>query len=100
MSGEGLEGVVLGYRRGTNTQYPSEVLVKFYGVESRSDASRLIGRKVIYKDVYGNVFHGKVIGVHGRKGVVRAAFKPNLPGQAIGRGTVILVAGPGQRDGP
>lgn len=98
MSGGGLEGVVLGYRRGTNTQYPNEVLVKFHRVESRSDASRLIGCKVIYKDVYGNVFRGKIVGVHGRKGVVRAVFKPNLPGQAIGRGTVILVARPGRRD--
>ncbi len=83
MSGE-LSGLIIGYRRGTNTQYPSEVLAKIYGVEDKRQASRFIGWKAVYVDRYGNRYNGRVVGVHGRKGVVRIVFKPNLPGQAIG----------------
>lgn len=81
---EELFGLILGYRRGTNIQYPNEVLAKVYGVDDKSSASRLIGWKAIYVDKHGNRYSGKVIGVHGRKGVIRIVFKPNLPGQAIG----------------
>lgn len=84
MVSEELLGLIIGYRRGTNIQYPNEVLAKVYGVEDKKQASRLIGWKAIYVDRHGNKYNGKVVGVHGRKGVVRIVFKPNLPGQAIG----------------
>ncbi len=87
---EEFRGVVLGYRRGSNTQYPSEVLVYVYGVSSRREASRLIGLKTLYVDEKGNTYKGRIIGVHGNRGTVRAVFKPNLPGQAIGREIRIL----------
>lgn len=77
-------GYVLGYRRGWNEQYPNQVLLKIFGVETRNEASRFIGAKVVLKDKYGNVYRGKIVGVHGTRGVVRAVFKPNIPGQAIG----------------
>ncbi len=80
-----LSGVILGYRRGSNTQYTSEVLALVRGVSGYKEACRLIGKKAVYVDEHGNTYHGKVVGVHGRKGVVRIVFKPNLPGQAIGK---------------
>jgi len=83
-------GVVMGYRRGGNTQYPSEVLLYVHGVSSRREASRLVGLKVVYVDDKGNTYRGRIIGVHGGKGVLRASFKPHLPGQAIGREVRIL----------
>ncbi len=78
-------GLVLGYRRGSNTQYENQVLLKIDGVSDRSKASQLIGWKVLFVDNKGNRFYGKIVGVHGGKGVVIGVFKPNLPGQAIGK---------------
>ena len=77
-------GLVIGYRRGSNTQYERQVLLRIDGVSSRRTASSLIGWRVLYRDSKGNVYRGTIVGVHGGKGVVVARFKPNLPGQAIG----------------
>ncbi len=82
-------GLVLGYRRGSNTQYENQVLIRVDGVTSRSEASRLIGWRVLYRDSKGNTYHGKIVHVHGNRGVVIAVFKPNLPGQAIGKNVYI-----------
>ncbi len=85
MSSGEVRGLIIGYRRGSNTQYPNEVLVKLYGIDDKRHAAGFIGKKIVYVDEKGNVYRGKIIGVHGNKGVLRAVFKPNLPGQAIGK---------------
>jgi large subunit ribosomal protein L35Ae len=82
-------GLILGYRRGSNTQYENQVLIRIDGVDSDSKASRFVGWKVLFVDSKGNTYRGKIVRVHGRKGVVIAVFKPNLPGQAIGRDVYI-----------
>ncbi len=83
-------GVVLGYRKGTNTQYPRQVLIKVIDtIKKRVD--NLIGAKVLVKDKYGNKYYGRVIKSHarGKNNVVVAVFNRNLPGQAIGAEAVI-----------
>jgi len=82
--GRVLKGYIMGYRRGWNEQYPDEVLVKIEGVNSKSEACKLIGCKVIAKDPHGNTYRGKIVKAHGKRGVVRVVFKPNIPGQLIG----------------
>ncbi len=78
------EAIILGYRRGSNTQYPQQVLLKIIGVSAR-DAYRFLAKKVVYKDKHGNVYKGRIVRKHGRRNpVVLAVFEPNLPGQAIG----------------
>ncbi len=86
-------GIVLGYKRGTNTQYENKVLIRVDGIESRAEASRLMGWRVLYRDDKGNIYRGKIVGVHGNKGVVIAVFNPNLPGQAIGENVYIYPKG-------
>jgi large subunit ribosomal protein L35Ae len=43
----------------------------------------LLGQKVVWKGA-NKMLVGKIIGFHGKKGVVRAKFKKGVPGQAIG----------------
>ncbi len=86
-------GIILGYRLGSNTQYEKQVLIRVDGINSRNEASQLIGWKVLYRDSKGNTYRGKVVHVHGNKGVVIAVFKPNLPGQAIGGDVYIYPKG-------
>lgn len=86
-------GLVVGYRRGSNTQYENQVLIRVDGVIDSNQASRLIGWKVLYRDTKGNEYHGKIVGVHGNKGVVIARFNRNLPGQAIGGDVYIYPKG-------
>ena len=77
-----MEVVIVSYRRGSNNQNTHQVLVRF---PSFKDANAAIGKRLIYEDEPGNVYVGKVIRPHGKKGVAIAVFKPNLPGQALGK---------------
>jgi len=86
-------GLIIGYRLGSNTQYERQVLIRIDGVETSRDAARLIGWRVLYRDGKGNEYRGKIVRVHGGKGVVIAVFKPNLPGQARGGNVYIYPKG-------
>jgi large subunit ribosomal protein L35Ae len=60
-----------------------ECLIQFAQVDSISLAGQLIGRKVVWRQEKSTLI-GKIVGTHGKKGVVRARFRKGLPGQAIG----------------
>ncbi|MFX1367058.1 MAG: 50S ribosomal protein L35ae [Promethearchaeota archaeon] len=87
---KGLKGVVTSYRRGKHLQHPNQVLLLFDEIKTRAGAASLVGRKVRWTSSEGREFLGKVLGAHGNGGVVRAKFRTNLPGQAIGTPVVLL----------
>jgi large subunit ribosomal protein L35Ae len=66
-----------------------ECLIQFANVNSVSLAGQLIGRKVVWKEGK-NTLIGKIVGLHGKKGVVRVKFRKGVPGHALGT-TVELV---------
>jgi large subunit ribosomal protein L35Ae len=78
-----MEGIVLSYRRGSHTQNVNQVLIDF-GLKDSKEALKLLEKKLIWKSPSGKEIVGIVLAVHGKKGVVRAKFTPNLPGQAVG----------------
>jgi large subunit ribosomal protein L35Ae len=82
-------GRIVNYRIGIRTQMSRECLIQFAHVNSVSLAGPLIGRKVVWKQGKGKLI-GKIVGLHGKKGVVRAKFRKGVPGQALGT-TVELV---------
>jgi len=75
-----VEGVVVSFRTGPKTQRANECIIQFSGIKSDGEAGKLIGRKVVCKIGKGTV-RGKVVALHGRKGLVRARFRKGLPGQ-------------------
>ncbi|MEM2142951.1 MAG: 50S ribosomal protein L35ae [Candidatus Thorarchaeota archaeon] len=81
---KGRRGVVTSYRRGKHMQHPNQVLLMFNGIETREQAAALIGKEVKWISENGREFIGKILFPHGSKGVVRAKFRTNLPGQSIG----------------
>jgi len=84
-----IQGIIVNYRVGPKTQRSKECIIQFPHVNSVSEASRLIGRKVAWEN--GDVkIIGKIVGIHGKKGLVRARFRRGLPGQALGT-TVELI---------
>lgn len=84
-----MRGVILNYARGKHNQRNHHMLVEIEGVRTREDASRYIGRKVIWKSPTGKRFTGKILRPHGEKGIVRAYFAVGLPGQALGDEVII-----------
>lgn len=86
---EAVQGIITNYRVGPKTQKSKECIIRFSHVESVAEASRLIGRKIAWKSERKKTV-GKIVALHGKKGLVRARFRKGLPGQALGT-TVELV---------
>ncbi len=77
-----MDAIITSYRRGSNDQNTHQVLVRFSSIE---EAKKALGKRIVYEDEKGNKYLGKVLRLHGKKGVAIAVFKPNLPGQALGK---------------
>ena len=85
-------GRIVNYRIGIRTQKSDECLIQFTSVPDRAGSGQLVGRKVTWTNA-NTKFTGKIVGSHGKNGVVIARFKKGVPGQAIGA-RVELVALP------
>jgi large subunit ribosomal protein L35Ae len=83
-------GRIMNYRIGIRTQSSHECLIQFANVGSAAQAGHLMGQKVVWKGENKKLI-GKIVGFHGKKGVVRVRFKKGVPGQALGT-AVELVA--------
>eukprot|EP01011_Urceolus_sp_BLP5_P002642 TRINITY_DN2948_c0_g1_i3.p2 TRINITY_DN2948_c0_g1~~TRINITY_DN2948_c0_g1_i3.p2 ORF type:complete len:145 (+),score=11.44 TRINITY_DN2948_c0_g1_i3:158-592(+) len=95
--------IMLGYRRTRHSQDTHVALLAIKNVNTRRETRFYWGKRVCYlangKHKKGGFrtakqphlrtkvrrIWGKVIKPHGKSGVVKATFKKNLPGQAIGR---------------
>lgn len=60
-----------------------ECLVQLVNVDSVAQAGQFIGRKVSWSNGKSTLA-GKIVGFHGKNGVVRVRFKKGVPGQALG----------------
>lgn len=84
-----MKGIILSYRRGRHTQDTNQLLVEIEDVDNKEKAEKILGKSLLWKSPSGREFKGKVTSVHGNKGVVRAKFERNLPGQALGTKIII-----------
>lgn len=78
-----MQGKILSYRRGRQTQNVNQVLIELDNVDSREKAKEFLNKKVAWTSPSGKEIKGEIIGLHGNKGIVRAKFETNLPGQAF-----------------
>jgi ribosomal protein L35AE/L33A len=76
-------GRITNYRTGPKSQTSKECLIQFAGIDSSGLAGKIVGQKVTWTSGK-SVLVGKIMGAHGRNGVVRARFVHGVPGQAIG----------------
>jgi len=84
-----MEGIIVNYQLGGKKSYPSRIIIQINN--PNINVNSILGKKVEYKDKYGNLYIGKIIKKHGKsndKFLVK--FKPNLPGQALGSKVKIL----------
>lgn len=85
-----IKGIILNYRLGQFTQHNKELLTRVLRVQNESEASMYIGRKVVWRSTGGKKIVGKIVGIHGKNGVMRVKFRTGLPGQAIGTNVDII----------
>jgi len=86
---ESLTGFIVSYRRGPKTQRSKECVLKFSNVKSSSEAAHLIGRKVAWP-VGERTIRGKIVALHGERGLVRVRFRRGVSGQALGTPVEII----------
>ncbi|MDP2666105.1 MAG: 50S ribosomal protein L35ae [Candidatus Diapherotrites archaeon] len=79
-----MDGIIKNYRRGRDTQHPTQYIIVVEGLDKRAEAAKLAGKKVTWKSVGNTIISGKVMAPHGTIGAVRVKFERGLPGQAIG----------------
>jgi len=84
---KGKTGVVVNYRRGRHNQKTHHILLSF-GLPYK-EASQLLGKVIEWVSPGGKVLKGKIVTLHGKKGVVRAIFEKGLPGEALGKEVTI-----------
>lgn len=82
-----MEGTIVSFRRGRTTQNMHQMIIKVESVNSKEDASKLVGKTVKWSAPGKNkkVLSGKVSAAHGAKGAVRAIFETGMPGQSLGQ---------------
>lgn len=78
-----MEAKIISYRRSVRSQRTNQMLLRIKGVDTKEEANKLVGKKVVWLTSSGKKFVGKVSAPHGGNGVLRARFRRGLPGQAI-----------------
>lgn len=78
-----MEGTIISFRRGRHTYKPRQFIISVSNVTTKQEATKLLQKKVTWKSPQGKEIKGRVMALHGSKGLVRAVFEKGLPGQAI-----------------
>jgi len=76
-----MKGKVVQFRRGLKRIHEKHYILNV-DAKSREDASKFVGKEVIWTSPAGKKIQGKISSAHGNKGLVRAIFEKGLPGQA------------------
>ena len=72
---------VIQFRRGLKRIHERHYILDI-GAKSRDEASKFVGKEVIWTSPAGKQIKGKISSAHGNKGKIRAIFEKGLPGQA------------------
>jgi len=74
-------GLILNYRTGNKAENPKMYLIKVLGANP-SESCQMIGWRLGWPADDPKI-HGKIVGPHGKKGILKARFRKGLPGKAL-----------------
>lgn len=85
-----VKGVLMNYQRGSVRQRNQYGLIQLQGVSSISTAASYIGRSVILHFNERTQNQGRIVSVHGKKGVLRVRFRRKLAPEALTKEVVVF----------
>jgi ribosomal protein L35AE/L33A len=80
----------MNYQRGSVRQRNQYGLIQLQGVSSFSTAASYIGRSVILHFNERTKNQGRIVSVHGKKGVLRVRFRRKLAPEALAKEVVVF----------
>ena len=84
-----MEGTIVHFRGSRRVKRSNQMILQVPDVDDKDKASKLIGRKVVWKTSAGKQMTGEITNVHGNSGALRVRFDTGMPGQSIGTKVVI-----------
>lgn len=79
-----MEGVIVNFRGSRRVKKGNHMIVEVNGIDDKEKASKLVGKKVVWKTSAGKAISGKIASIHGNSGALRVIFETGMPGQSIG----------------
>ena len=79
-----MEGVIVNFRGSRRVKSTNQMIVEVSSIDDKEKASKLVGKKVVWKTSAGKQLTGKVASAHGNSGALRVRFDTGMPGQSIG----------------
>lgn len=79
-----MKAKVIQFRRGKKRIHERHYILDVE-TKSKEEATKFVGKEVIWTSPAGKEIKGKISSSHGNKGLVRAIFEKGLPGQARNR---------------
>ena len=79
-----MEGTIVHFRGSRRVKRSNQMVLQVPGVDSKDKASKLVGKKVVWKTPAGREMVGQITNIHGNSGALRIRFDTGMPGQSIG----------------
>ncbi|MBI2541374.1 50S ribosomal protein L35ae [Candidatus Woesearchaeota archaeon] len=80
-----MEGVIVNFRGSRRVKSTNQMIVEVNSVDNKEKASKMVGKKVVWKTPAGKSLTGKIASFHGNSGALRVIFETGMPGQSIGK---------------
>lgn len=84
-----MEGVIVHFRGSRRVKRSNQMIVQVNDVDTKDKASKLVGKKVVWKTSAGKQLTGQITAIHGNSGALRVRFNSGMPGQSIGSKVMI-----------
>ena len=84
-----MEGVIVHFRGSRRVKRHNQMIVQVDSVDNKEKASKLVGKKVVWKTSAGKQMTGEITNIHGNSGALRVRFDTGMPGQSIGSKVMI-----------
>jgi len=80
-----MEGTIVHFRGSRRVKRHNQMILEVEGIDTKEKASKLIGKKVVWKSSAGKPMTGEITNIHGNSGALRIRFDTGMPGQSIGQ---------------
>ena len=79
-----MEGTIVHFRGSRRVKRGNQMIVVVNDIDNKEKASKLIGKKIVWKTSAGKQMLGQITNIHGNSGALRVRFDTGMPGQSIG----------------